>query len=116
MIKSRLAGLPESALKGAKAAAAAKGLDNKWRFHSGYSIAYPFMRYADDESLRKEMMEAMSAVGRSTEMYNLPVIKEIFDTPKAEGTSLPFDQFPDLVLKIAFTKRGRSPSFCGRFV
>ena len=64
------------------------------------------MRYADDRALRKEMMEAMHAVGRSEEYNNLPIIKEILHLRKAKATLLGFEQFSDLVLNTRMTKTG----------
>ncbi len=106
--ETRLHGLPESAVQGARAAASAKGLENAWRFTLDYPSYIPVMRYADDDALRKEMQEAMSAVGRSEEYNNLPIIKEILMLRKAKATLLGFEQFSDLVLNTRMAKSGSS--------
>jgi len=106
--ESRLSGLPDSAIQGAAAAANAKNLKNKWRFTLDYPSYIPVMRYADDDSLRKEMQEAMSAVGRSKEYNNLPIIKEILTLRKAKAMLLGFEQFSDLVLNTRMAKTGAS--------
>ena len=104
----RLHGLPESAVQGARAAASAKKLENAWRFTLDYPSYIPVMRYANDDALRKEMQEAMSAVGRSEEYNNLPIIKEILMLRKAKATLLGFEQFSDLVLNTRMAKSGSS--------
>jgi oligopeptidase A len=105
--ESRLTGLPESALQGAKAAAEAKGVDG-WRFTLDYPSYIPVMQLADDDNLRREMQQAMSAVGRSGEYNNLPIIQEILTLRKTKANLLGFKQFPDLVLNTRMAKDGAS--------
>ena len=72
--KSRLAGLPESALASAAEDAAANGHEGKWRFTLQHPSMGPIMQFADDDSLRKEVWEASSAVGYAGEYDNSELI------------------------------------------
>ena len=103
--ESRLTGMPESAVQAAAAGAKLKALEG-WRFTLDAPSYMPVMRYADDDALRKELSEAMYAVGRSEQYNNLPIIKEILMLRKAKAALLGFDQFSDLVLNTRMAKTG----------
>jgi peptidyl-dipeptidase Dcp len=56
--KEQLAGLPPGAVSGAAEAARKAGLEGKWVFTLHYPSLWPFMKYADDRDLRKQMFDA----------------------------------------------------------
>jgi oligopeptidase A len=105
--KSELAGVPDSALEGAKAAAKQKDLD-------GYVITldfpsfHPVMTYCDNRELRREVYEAF--VTRASDMGpdagtwdNTPVMAEILKRRHALAQLLGFNNFAErsLVTKMA---------------
>ena len=104
---SRLTGMPDSAIQAAAAGAKSKALEG-WRFTLDAPSYMPVMRYADDDALRKELMEAMFAVGRSEKYNNLPIIKDILMLRRAKAALLGFEQFSDLVLNTRMAKTGES--------
>ncbi|MDR2562456.1 MAG: M3 family metallopeptidase [Prevotellaceae bacterium] len=53
--KSDLAGLPESSIAAAAAAAKNKGMEGKWLFTLHNPSALPFLQYADNRSLREKI-------------------------------------------------------------
>ncbi len=53
-----LAGLPPSAISGAAEAAAAAGLDGKWVFTLQSPSIWPFLSYADNRELRRQILTA----------------------------------------------------------
>jgi oligopeptidase A len=108
--EKRLTGIPESTKRAAFLSAQSKGFateeDPKWRLTLDYPSFIPVMRYADDESLRKEMYEASVAVGRSEQYNNLPVVKEILTLRQQKAELLGFNNFSDLILNTRMAKNG----------
>lgn len=67
--ESDLSGLPEGAKEMAKSLAESKGLEG-WVFTLDYPSYIPFMTYADNRELRKEMAIAFGRKGFQTNEYN----------------------------------------------
>lgn len=67
--RSELAGLPESVLTMAKAKAAEKGLDG-WAFTLDAPLYVPFMKYAADRELRREMYMAYNTISAKGDEYD----------------------------------------------
>ena len=106
--KSRLAGLPESALASAAEDAAANGHEGKWRFTLQHPSMGPIMQFADDDSLRKEVWEASSAVGYAGEYDNSELIQQILKFRHEQANLLGFANFPDFVLERRMAKNGQT--------
>ena len=74
--ESRLAGIPEMFVEGARQDALAKGHgsedDPKWRFSLQVTSFFPVMQHADDETLRKEIWEASTSIGSNCLLYTSP--------------------------------------------
>jgi oligopeptidase A len=73
---ARLAGLPESALEQARAAAQEKGVEG-WRFTLHAPSYTPFMEHADDRELRRRMYGAYSTRATEPGRDNRPLVGEI---------------------------------------
>ncbi len=75
--ESELAGLPESALDGARHAALEKGHEGKWLFTLDFPSYGPFMEYADNRNLREQMWRAFNSRGWNDEFDNCDNILEM---------------------------------------
>ncbi len=104
--KTRLAGLPKSALATASADAAAKGHEGKWRFTLQQPSMSPLMQFADDDALRKEVWAASGKVGYSVGYDNGPLIKEILKLRQEQAELLGFANFSDFILERRMAKSG----------
>ena len=62
-----LAGLPETAIAGAKHAAEEKGHDGKWLFNLDMPSYIPFIQYADNRDLREQVWRARTMTGYRAE-------------------------------------------------
>lgn len=107
---ARLAGLPQSAIDAAKAAAAAKDLgtedDPRWRFTLQHPSMGPVLQYAEDESLRREVYEGTTTVGNGGKHDNSALIWEILALRQEKAELLGFANFADLVLQRRMAKDG----------
>ncbi len=75
--KDDLAGLPDTAIEGAKAAAAEKELEAKYRFTLDYPSYIPFVQYADNRELREKMWRAFADRAWQDEYDNSDNVKRI---------------------------------------
>ncbi len=99
--QSELSGLPESAREAAMQSAAEKGIgtdaEPAWRFTLQQPSQMPVMRYADSDSLRKEILEATLDIGRAGEWDNTELIWEILALRQRKAQLLGKDCFADVV-------------------
>ena len=99
---ARLRGLPEHAIATAKRNAEAKGLGSPeapaWRFTLHQPSQEPVMTYADDESLRREVWTAATAVGASAPHDNAALVQKIIALRDEKARLLGKPHFADLVL------------------
>lgn len=108
--KSRLAGLPQSALDMLKANAEAKGLEG-YRITLDVPSYFPIMSYAEDRELRREVHTAFgtraSELGPDASKFdNSDVMSEIVTLRQELATLLGFATYADLSLA---TKMADSP-------
>ncbi len=75
--RSLLTGLPESALATASQSAREKGHEAAWRFTLQAPSFIPVMTYADDDTLRREIWEAYTTIGREAPYDNQAIVPEI---------------------------------------
>lgn len=108
--RSRLEGIPESALAAAQEDALAKGHGSEekpiWRFTLHVTSLFPVFRYADDDGLRHELWEANRKVATEGEKDNRPVIQEILDLRQEKGKLLGKPHFADVVTQRRMAKSG----------
>lgn len=103
---TRLQGLPEGAKVGAAEDAAAHGKPGQWRISLQEPSFFPVIMYAEDESLRKELWEARSAIATGGEFDNSDLVRKIIDLRTQKARLLGFDQFADYILSRRMAKSG----------
>lgn len=100
--EARLRGLPEHAIATAKRSAEAKGLGTPeapaWRFTLHQPSQEPVMTYADDETLRREVWTAATAVGAQAPHDNAALVQKIIALRDEKARLLGKPHFADLVL------------------
>ncbi len=110
--KSRLSGLPSTALTSAYEDALAKGKatqeDPAWRFTLHFPSYYPALQYLDDASLRKEIWEAASAIGFKGNHDNTGLIKQILGLRHEKAKLLGHQDFSDHILQRRMAKDGKT--------
>jgi oligopeptidase A len=92
-----LAGLPPSAVAGARESAAQKGLDG-WRFTLQAPSYTPVMMYLDDAAVREKMYRAYAVRASGGEHDNRLLLGRILELRRARAELLGFRNFADLVL------------------
>ena len=99
---ARLRGLPEHAVAAAKRSAEGKGIGSPekpaWRFTLHMPSQEPVMTYADDESLRREVWSAATAVGAQVPHDNAALVQKIIALRDEKARLLGKPHFADLVL------------------
>ncbi len=110
--ESCLSGLPDSAKDAARAAAKEKGHGSddapQWRFTLQAPSVIPVLQYADEESLRREVWEAYSQIGRQAPHENLELISEILALRHEQAELLGEASFADHVLAPRMAKDGKT--------
>ncbi|GAB5562217.1 MAG: M3 family metallopeptidase [Synoicihabitans sp.] len=108
--ESRLAGIPAHARETARKSAAEKGRGDAenpaWRFTLHMPSLEPVMVYAEDESLRREVWEASTALGSSGDHDNRPLVPQILALRDEEAKLLGKEHFADQVLGRRMAKTG----------
>lgn len=103
--EGRLAGLPAHAKEAARRSADAKGLSG-WRFTLHQPSQEPFLTYLEDDSLRREMWAAATAVGAREPHDNTALIARILTLRAEKAALLGKAHFADLVLERRMAKAG----------
>lgn len=110
--RTRLAGLPDSALAAAAASARAKGLGSDaapaWRFTLHQPSLLPVFQYAHDDSLRREVWEASVRVGGADPYDNTNLVWKILSLRHEKAAILGHAHFSDLTLQRRMAKNGRT--------
>ena len=110
--ESKLAGLPESALAGAHAAAKAKGYATAekpaWRFTLQMPSMLPVMQYLHDDDIRRQVWEASTRVASQGEHDNTALVWRILELRQEKADILGRAHFADLTLMRRMAKDGRS--------
>ena len=97
--KSDLAGLPESAIDGAKQAAEDDGEDEKWLFTLDIPSYMPFMQYAQRRDLREKMWLAFSNRAWEDDYDNADIILETVRLRHEKAGLLGYNTHADYVLE-----------------
>jgi oligopeptidase A len=105
--EARLAGLPETALRGARESAKAKGKPG-FRFTLQAPSYLAVMTYLDDASIREAVWRAYSARATSAEHDNRVLVADILRLRRAKAALLGFRDFADLTLEDRMAKTGRA--------
>lgn len=108
--KSRLIGLPDSALEASRQDALAKGYGTeeapKYRFTLQLPSYLPVMQYTEDDSLRKELWEGSKTVGAKDGYDNSDLIREIITLRQEKSQILGYDSFADWTTNRRMAKNG----------
>ncbi len=95
-----LSGLSQNLINAAAANAEAAGHEGKWVFTLHNPSLLPFLSYADNRELRKEIWEAYRKRGYTDNEYdNRPIIKEITALRAEKAQLLGYDHHADYVLE-----------------
>ena len=97
--RKELSGLPESQMEAAALAARQRGKDG-WLFTLEAPSYGPFMTYADNGELRKQMYLAhMSVCTHDNEYNNLPLVPRIVNLRRQLANMLGYKTFADFILE-----------------
>lgn len=97
--KSKLAGLPEGVLEAAAGKAKSKEKEG-WIFDITNPSYLPFMKYADNRELRKEMYLAYSSKSfKGNEFDNQKNVKRIVELRLAQANLLGYKNYADYILE-----------------
>nr|WP_139265190.1 M3 family metallopeptidase [Bacteroides ihuae] len=97
--KDQLAGLPESAIEAAAQTAKDKGVEG-WVFTLQAPSYIPFLTYADNRELRKELYMAYNTkCTHDNEYNNLNIVKEIANTRMAIAQLLGYKNYAEYTLQ-----------------
>lgn len=105
MDEARLAGLPAHAKAAARRSAEAKGAAG-WRFTLHQPSLEPFMTYAEDAALRREMWAASAAIGAQAPHDNTALIARILALRAEKAALLGRSHFADSVLERRMAQSG----------
>jgi len=101
-----LAGLPDSAIEGAKAAAKEKDLgEGKYRFTLDYPSYIPFVQYADNRELREKMWRAFANRAWGDDYDNSDNIKRIVTLKDKRAKLLGYKNHATFVLEERMAKK-----------
>ena len=102
---SQLEGLPPGVVATAAETAARDGLDNSWVFTTHKPSMLPFLTYAEDRDLRRQLYTAYTVRGnRDNEHDNKAVIAEIVNLRVEKARLLGYDTFADYQLEPRMAK------------
>ena len=102
--KKDLAGLPDTAIAGAKQMAEDKGYDGKWLITLDYPSFGPFMTYADNRELRKKVWRAFGNRAYQDKYDNCEIILKIVRLRDERAKLLGYKNHADFVLERRMAK------------
>ncbi|WP_373494400.1 M3 family metallopeptidase [Aquiflexum sp.] len=100
-----LAGLPQGQIEAAASDAKAAGLEGKWLFTLQNPSVMPFLQYADNRELRKQIWEAyQSRANQGNDKDNKTILLEIANLRREKANLLGFKTHADYVLEETMAK------------
>lgn len=103
--ESDLAGLPNGAKEAAKLMAKGKGEENKWLVNLDYPSYLPFMKYAENRSLREELFMAFGTRGcKDNDFNNEETLKELAKLRHEKSQLLGYKSYADFILEERMAK------------
>jgi len=98
--KEDLSGIPDNVIEMAAMKAEQKGLQDKWVFTLDFPSYIPFVTYADNRELRKEMLLAYgSRAFKGNENDNQAIVKRIATLRQERAELLGFKSHADFILQ-----------------
>jgi len=108
---AKLKGLPQSAIDAARADAAAKNLGSPekpvWRFTLKAPSMIPVMEYLEDASIRRQVWEGTTSIGRADEHDNTALVWKILRLRHEKARIMEKANFADHILAHRMAKNGR---------
>lgn len=104
--EAKLAGLPKLLIESAKQDAESKGHPDEWRFTLQLPSRLPFMKYSENEELRKKMWEGANSIGLIGEWDNTQLVKEILKLRHEQAQLLGYKDFADYTTEKRMAKTG----------
>ena len=96
-----LAGLPQTSIDAAAEQAKADGMEGKWVFTLSKPSLIPFLQFADNRKLRKEMYDAYYNRGDNDNEYdNKKLINEMVKLRVQKAKLFGYDNYADYVLAV----------------
>ena len=96
-----LAGLPQTSIDAAAEQAKADGMEGKWVFTLSKPSLIPFLQFADNYKLRKEMYDAYYNRGDNNNEYdNKALIKQMLELRLKKAQLFGYENFADYVLAV----------------
>lgn len=99
--KAQIAGIPEYVVEDALALARKKEsnpeLESKWFF--SVKNAHSVLQHAEDEDLRRQMMNVIFSIGRSSERNNIELAKQISKLRHQEAVLLGYQNYSEYALE-----------------
>ena len=105
--EAQLAGLPESAIVGARESAAQKGHATGWRFTLQAPSYLPVLTYLEDASIRERLYRAHNTRATTGDRDNRPILARILALRTAKAHLLGYKNFADLVLEDRMAHTGQ---------
>lgn len=103
--ENKLTGLPNGTKEAAELLAKSKGKETGWLFTLDYPSYIPFMKYADNRELRKQLNEAFGARGFNQNEYNNEtIIAEIVSLRLEKAKLLGYNTYAEFVLEERMAK------------
>ena len=103
--EASLAGLPPSAVEGARQSAKSKNMEG-WRFTLQAPSYIAVMTYLDDREIREKMYRAFSTRATEPERDNRPLLARILELRREKARLLGFPDFADFVLHDRMAHKG----------
>jgi peptidyl-dipeptidase Dcp len=100
-----LAGLPDTAIAGAVAAAEEKGYNNKWLFTLDYPSLGPFLTYADNRDLREKIWCANGNKAYKGDFDNCDLVLQIVHLRDERAKLLGYNTHAEYVLERRMAKK-----------
>ncbi|MFN3800285.1 M3 family metallopeptidase, partial [Belliella pelovolcani] len=105
--ESQLSGLPDAIKEAASQLADEKDLKGKWVFTLAFPSYIPFMTYADNRALRKELFIAYNTKAcKGDELDNKQSIKDMLKLKNQRAQLLGYESYADFVLEERMAKNG----------
>ncbi|SIT09712.1 M3 family metallopeptidase [Belliella pelovolcani] len=105
--ESQLSGLPDAIKEAASQLADEKELKGKWVFTLAFPSYIPFMTYADNRALRKELFLAYNTKAcKGDELDNKQSIKDMLKLKNQRAQLLGYESYADFVLEERMAKSG----------
>ncbi len=102
--KADLAGLPEAIVMAAAETAKGKGKEGKWVFTLQNSSVMPFLQYAENRELRKQILDAYQNRANSGEYDNNEIVKKMANLRLEKSNLLGYKNFADYSLEETMAK------------